>query len=225
MLFFNAMVGRFAFLRMLSCFLVGVVVFKTWQLSAKRMEKWAGALTLVASLGMLVAGFVWQVEVLMNVFLATLLYGLAFQKGPIAKLLASRVAVYLGTISFPLYVMHDVPLLWVQYFVSTHSPVCSTAQTLALVAAWVVGTVCLATVLHYTVEKPSHMWGRKWAGREVRTSREAVPALSSLVTAWDAQLASSGYRERSLPVATGRFTRMPATHNFQTSPHDTSMAR
>ena len=80
---------------------------------------------------------------------------------------ASRVVVFLGEISFPLYLVHFVPVLWLQYFLHVHGSTYSHAQVWVALLCWTGGCIAVATLLHYFVENPFHAWGRRWAGERV----------------------------------------------------------
>jgi len=158
-------IGQLADVRMASCFATGIAIFRLWTLAGESAAKWAGWITAVSAAGVLILCSISHGGILINFCFAALLYGLAFQHGIVNKLLASRVAVFLGEISFPLYLTHVVPLLWLWYFLpaNTSSPL----QRQASLICWAAGCMVVATLLHYFVEKPFHSMGRRWAGARV----------------------------------------------------------
>jgi peptidoglycan/LPS O-acetylase OafA/YrhL len=103
-----------------------------------------------------------------------LIFALGYRRGVVSSILASPVPVFLGRISFPLYLVHFVPLLWVNF----HAP--ATAGPWGAAVLWttyLAGCVGVATVLHYVVERPAHRLGRAWQGRDLRPEPEAAAAL------------------------------------------------
>ena len=166
-------IAQIAIVRMLSCLITGMAVFRLWSLTIETGKKWAGLITAASAAGILVRGLPFirgvlpHVNVQFNFFFASLLYGLAFKEGFVNKLLSSRTAVFLGEISFPLYLVHVAPLLWLRYFILLNAARYSTLQKSTALVCWAFGSILLATLLHYFVEKPFHAWGRRWAGTRV----------------------------------------------------------
>lgn len=89
---------------------------------------------------------------------ALLVFFLSFGVGGVDRFLSSRPAMFLGRISFPLYLVHQTPLLWLE----SHSqgagigPVAASGLLLACTAL----CIAAATALHYLVERPSHRWAQ-----------------------------------------------------------------
>jgi peptidoglycan/LPS O-acetylase OafA/YrhL len=69
--------------------------------------------------------------------------------------------MFLGRISFPLYLVHITPLIWVQYHVD--GPSLSPTSGVILIIGYISACIILAFLLHVIVERPSHRLGRKWA--------------------------------------------------------------
>lgn len=160
-------VQQMAFVRMLSCFVTGMAVCRLWSLADSSAERWAGWIATGSAAALLIVCSLTFGGVLINFLFATLLYGLAFQKGMVNALLASRAVVFLGEISFPLYLVHFVPVLWLQYLLRVHGATRSYAQVGVGLLCWATGCIAVATLLHYLVENPFHAWGRRWAGERV----------------------------------------------------------
>jgi peptidoglycan/LPS O-acetylase OafA/YrhL len=131
-------------------------------------KKWAGWITAVSTAGILLADLLPRGGLAFNFLFAALLYGLAFQQGAIKRLLSSRLMLFFGGISFPLYLVHVIPLLWLRYFLQANGAAYSPLQKSAALICWAVGCILTATLLHFYVEKPFHALGRKWAGERVR---------------------------------------------------------
>jgi peptidoglycan/LPS O-acetylase OafA/YrhL len=159
--------GQVAIVRMAACFVTGIAILRLAALSAESASKWAGWMTAISAAGILVAGSLPGGGILLNFFFAVLLYGLTFQRGVINKMLSGRVAVFLGEISFPLYLVHFMPLTWIKYEVLTNGAVYSAEWRHIALLCWFIGSLMLASILHYFVEKPVHALGRRWAGARV----------------------------------------------------------
>ncbi|MGD0632424.1 MAG: acyltransferase [Terracidiphilus sp.] len=160
-------IGQLATVRMISCFVTGIAIFRLWALAAESAAKSAGWIAAISAAGILIMCSLSHGGILVDFLFATLLYGLAFQRGIVNQMLASSVAVFLGEISFPLYLTHVVPLLWLWYFIPTYLASYSTLQKSAILVGWFAGCILVATLLHYYVEKPFHAMGRRWAGERI----------------------------------------------------------
>jgi peptidoglycan/LPS O-acetylase OafA/YrhL len=160
--------GQLAVVRMIACFVTGIAIFRLWTLTAESGMKWAGRITAISAAGIFIASLSYRGNAVFNFFFASLLYGLAFQRGFVNALLSSRIAVFLGEISFPLYLVHVVPLLWLRYFLLSNAAMYSHIQKSAALICWAAGCILMATFLHYFAEKPFHALGRRWAGARVR---------------------------------------------------------
>jgi peptidoglycan/LPS O-acetylase OafA/YrhL len=159
--------SQIAVVRMFACFLTGIAIFRLWTLAPEAHRKAAPWMASAAVACILITGQTYRGTVLMNFFFAVLLYALAFQQGIVSRLLSSRAAVFLGEISFPLYLIHVIPIFWLRYYLMTQGAPYTTLQRSAMLLAWLVGCFLMATLLHYFVEKPAHALGRRWAGARV----------------------------------------------------------
>ena len=164
---FSNCIGQIAVVRMVSCFAAGMAIQRLWALDTESAKKWAGWITAAAVAGILIADLLPRGGLAFNFLFASLLYGLAFQQGAINRLLSSRSMVFFGKISFPLYLIHVIPLLWLRYFLQANGAAYTSLQKLAALACWAMGCILAATLLHFFVEKPLHALGRKWAGERV----------------------------------------------------------
>jgi peptidoglycan/LPS O-acetylase OafA/YrhL len=171
---FQGEISQIAVVRMASCFITGIALYRLWILSAESGKRWAAwiaavsvGLLAVSAAGLLYRFFRIEGDFQFNFLFAALLYSLAFQQGIVNAILASRVAVFFGEISFPLYLVHVEPLLWLRYFMISNGASYSTLQKALALLGWAAGCILVATLLHYFVEKPFHAWGRSWAGARV----------------------------------------------------------
>jgi peptidoglycan/LPS O-acetylase OafA/YrhL len=163
-------IGQFAAMRMVSCFVAGVAVCRLWRLTPSLRGSLSAAITVLSSAGVLIAPLLPHGQVLVNFFFAALLYGLAFQNGLVNRVLASRQALFLGKISFPLYLVGVIPLMWLQYHISVAPPQMAqspSAIRIAIPIAYVMFCFMIATLLHYAVERPAHALGRQWVSGRV----------------------------------------------------------
>jgi peptidoglycan/LPS O-acetylase OafA/YrhL len=159
--------GQITVVRMAACLVAGMAMQRLWALDSESANKWAGWITAVSVLGLFLAALLPLGGLAFNFLFASLLYGLAFQQGAINRFLSSRLMVFFGGISFPLYLIHVIPLLWLRYFLQANGAAYSPLQKSAALACWAIGCILAATLLHSFVEKPFHALGRKWAGERV----------------------------------------------------------
>lgn len=171
------------------CFFAGALIpdvgarvartFRAWSRGA-RIASVAGALLVLGGFQRLWApdAFVDPLTTLASTlaaaFLVTIVY---FDPG--ARALRSRALLFLGEISYGLYLMH-LPVLFViahavaPLFPTPLEPMAAIALNLALGVATLALTVPLATMSYHALERPMQGWGRALA-RRVRTSGR-VPA-------------------------------------------------
>jgi peptidoglycan/LPS O-acetylase OafA/YrhL len=183
----QADIRQIAWVRMAACFLTGIAIYRCWVLTGEKGKRWASRNTYLSVLGILIStsgifnhGNAFHGDIQDNFLFALLLYGLAFRTGLIDKFLSSRPIFFLGEISFPLYLVHVMPLLWLRYDMSVNGAKYSVLTKSALLLCWVVGCILLATLLHYAVEKPFHAWGKVWAGARMDKKESAVVRIRSM---------------------------------------------
>ncbi len=90
-----------------------------------------------------------------------LIFCLSFGHGALHRLLASPPALWLGRISFPLYLVHLTPLLWLSSHVRLGA--LSGLDTAILLGGYLAFCLGLAGLLHYAIERPLHRWVRRGA--------------------------------------------------------------
>ena len=139
-------------LRCLASFYLGLVAFRFKDLVPAR----ASGVLAVLALGLLClkATDLWLIAVF-----AGLIMALSHDTGFTARLLQSRVAHWLGVISFALYLVHDL----VQKIVFRSFPVWGISPALPW-PVWAVlsltASLGIAALAHYCFEKPSRRWAR-----------------------------------------------------------------
>jgi peptidoglycan/LPS O-acetylase OafA/YrhL len=154
----NGDVFEWAILRMAGCFTAGIALYRLWRLWPALPPRWVAAGALAAVGAILALAFT-PFGVLLDFPFAALIFLLAYQKGVVNRLLASRVALFFGGISFPLYLLHVMPLKWLSYVVETQGLAAPIAD--AALLALLGGLVGLAYVLHRLIETPTHRWARR----------------------------------------------------------------
>jgi peptidoglycan/LPS O-acetylase OafA/YrhL len=166
---------RSAVIRMACCFIAGAGMARARAVAPPRVADTSAWLSVVATLFILAGCLVPGITVTLPLSYATLILALSFQRGPIARALSAPFVQFLGRISFPLYLLHVMPLLWLDYRLqSGHAAL---VPSIAALLLYVVLSVGLAALLHVAIERPSHRWGRRWArtGLQERDSRDAAP--------------------------------------------------
>jgi peptidoglycan/LPS O-acetylase OafA/YrhL len=163
----SADLGQISIVRMAAGLVAGIAMQRLWALTAEPAKKWVGWIPAVSVTGLFIADLLPRGGFAFNFLFAALLYGLAFQQGVVNRFLASRPMVFFGKISFPLYLVHVIPLLCLRYYLQVHDAAYSPWQKFATLACWAVGCILAATLLHDFVEKPIQAMGRKWAGKLV----------------------------------------------------------
>ncbi len=88
-----------------------------------------------------------------------LVYGLAANRGLANLLFSTPLAVWLGQISFPLYLLHVTALNWLRFGFARDSA--GQIERLAGTGLGLVFVLCLAWLLHVYVERPSHRFARR----------------------------------------------------------------
>jgi peptidoglycan/LPS O-acetylase OafA/YrhL len=112
-----------------------------------------------------------------------LVYGLAANRGLANRLFASPLAVWLGLVSFPLYLVHVTALNWLRF--GFHEDAAGNTERVLGLGLTLGFVFCLAWLLHIYVERPSHRFARItspfWRGRAKRNSTAPLPPSGSAV--------------------------------------------
>jgi peptidoglycan/LPS O-acetylase OafA/YrhL len=169
---------RSSVMRMGCCFIAGAALARAHAVAPQRLADSSAWLTVVAALLILTCCLVPSVTVVLPFAYATLILGLAFQRGPIDRALSAPFVQFLGRISFPLYLLHVTPLLWLGYRLqSGHA---AAVLSIAALLLYVPLSIGLAALLHVAVERPSHRWGRRWGrpAQQERDRHEVAPELA-----------------------------------------------
>ena len=150
-----------ALVRMSGYFLAGICLRRAAELITTPPATWKlNAVSLATTAAMLILPFSPIGGGFMPIAFAILIFVLYFQRSVAEAILSSRIALFLGKISFPLYLLHVMPLLAFNY----HANAQSTSPGryligLTVLLAWLLAT---AWVLHRWVEMPVHRFARRF---------------------------------------------------------------
>lgn len=146
--------------RMALCFGAGTTLYRLRQLAPSGLARHAAAgAALSAACVLVLCRNAWLVAALPLDFAALILF-LSYRRGLVDRLLSTRAALFLGRISFPLYLVHQIPLMWVMYQV-LEGPLWDGRFRLAIIAGYLGAMLAIAYLLHIAVERPAHAWARR----------------------------------------------------------------
>ncbi len=154
--------GAFALIRMAFCFSAGACLCRVFQLvEVARLP--AAVLTLI-SVALIGVSF-WQDRLGLFSFFgfAGLIFGLAYQSGPVDRLLTTGPMMFLGRISFSFYLVHATPLLLFDWFAGHELRDASVLMKSTALTGLVVACFVVATLMYHLVEIPFQRIGRRVA--------------------------------------------------------------
>jgi len=170
----NNPTGTFGSVRMFFCFVAGICLYRCYQLAPEYLASWASAITCLALVFIAITLFFPPAPVLDAFGFAALIFGLAYQRGPVNRILESRLSLYLGKISFSFYMSHFLII----NIISWTAERWLTTQGLGVKAAALLALsmLCLAaaSLLYAWVERPSQR-----LGRYLNKSRESGAGIAS----------------------------------------------
>ncbi len=139
-------------LRCLASFYIGLVAYRFKDLMPSRasLPLLAGAIVMLCFRDT----DLWLVAVF-----AALIMALSHDEGSVARVLQSRVAYWLGVVSFALYLVHDI----IQKIIFKSFPVWGIGlqvPKMAWVFISIAVSIAIAACAHYYYEKPSRRWAR-----------------------------------------------------------------
>ena len=157
-------VTRLGILRGFGGFIAGAAMCRYVSLTPgyDRAAGWA-ALASVAMIGVLLT--LPRFTILMPFAFAALISSLSYQQGIVNALLSKVPIVFLGKISFSLYLVHYTPLAVLEWLFTSEVLPNTTATVLASITAYAVTVLLLSIFLHYTVERPCQRLGHTLVGR------------------------------------------------------------
>lgn len=153
-------IGTWASVRMGGCFIGGVALCRAWrllpQLDVRIVRTGAiAAVVAIVAIGLLPIGGQW-----IDLPSAGLIFCLAYREGIVDRALSSRVAMFFGHVSFPLYLLHVMALRWLSYFLFSHS--LGWPLSAMMLATAIVALMAVSYGLHRLIERPTHRWAREW---------------------------------------------------------------
>lgn len=151
--------GAFGIARMAGGFVCGAYLARAFHLTPRLSARSASGLALVAAAGLCLACAVPSLMVLSLVSSALLVIALAYGAGGVSRCLSTRPLLWLGRISFPLYLVHMEPIKWLAYRVRISPPRGDGLE--GLLVACVAACLIAAYLLHVLVERPTHRLARR----------------------------------------------------------------
>ena len=155
--------GRIGQIRVVCEFAVGVAAFRLWRLPEVQRLPWT-AITLVA-LGVLSALILLdmpELDFVLVLLVVPSVMGLARHRGPLVQGLSVRPMVYLGEISYSVYLVHALAIQTVDWGLRRAGIVLQPAPEIgwAFLAASIVLSLAGGALLFHVVEKPARHWLR-----------------------------------------------------------------
>jgi peptidoglycan/LPS O-acetylase OafA/YrhL len=155
--------GTFGLIRCVFSFIAGSLMARAFLLGAESDPVAArrGGWLSWASVGFIAATLAVQPLNMFAVFgFCGLIYALAFQRGGVNRLMSSAPMMFLGRISFSLYIIHYVPLKISVWLLQTQFPQATLPMRAAIVVAIPAIIVLLAMLTHAAVERPFQRYAR-----------------------------------------------------------------
>lgn len=146
-------------IRMACCFTAGAALHGLRIRAPGWLRPWAGTIAGCCCGALLLCCIRPAFALAIPPLFVLLIFALSFQTGWVNRLLASRPAVFLGRISFPLYLLHLMPLLWLRHHIAAQPH--NMPAALAIIIGFLSVNLLLATILNYVVERPAHRWGKR----------------------------------------------------------------
>ena len=166
--------GRLSIIRGMTCFPAGVLLYRVgaFQPGEGSGTRWGAPVALASVVGLLLVLLIPRAAVLAPFCFAGVIMGARFGRGVVNAVLSSRTAVFLGEISFALYLVHLVPLNVLLWNAERDRAGPGTASVALVVYLAVV--ILLALALHELVELPAQRYGRRLIGRSFK--RPVMPS-------------------------------------------------
>lgn len=166
-----------ALVRMACYFSGGVALSRLCRVWPAPKSRTADALGYAAIGG--IALTIWQPQFVgaITYLFAILISVLAFQTPFLSPLFSNRLVLFLGRISFPVYLLQIMSLRWIDYLVLRDGITAPTSTV--ILCLWAIGLVILAWLLHLLVERPAQRWAKRHIpGRPpLASASEVAPAV------------------------------------------------
>ena len=169
--------GTFGLIRMIFAFVAGMSMMRCFQLLPDHSQ--LGGPVAMGSMVFIAAALMVRSANMFVVFgFCGLIFGLAFQQGPVNALMSSRLAMFLGRISFSLYMIHYVPLKLSIWLLQTQFAAAGLGFRIFCLVAIVVLCLVLAVATHHYVEIRSQRYARqilrKWQSNNYAPLRRKI---------------------------------------------------
>jgi len=155
--------GRVGQIRVVCEFAVGVALFRLWRAPALSALPWT-AIALASIGGIVAVGLLAdrRSDYLLILLMAPLILALARRDGGAARLMALRPVVYLGEISYSVYLVHAPAVQAADWTLRRldAAPQASAALGWAFMAASMALSLAGGALLFHIVEKPARFWLR-----------------------------------------------------------------
>lgn len=168
--------GTFGSVRMIFCFMAGLCLHRCHQLAPAAAADLASGLAGLALLFIAATLFVRTAPVLDAFGFAALIFGLAYQRGPVNRMLQSRLALFFGRLSFSFYLIHLLIISIISW--SLGHWLRAQGVSVRIASVFVIFLLCLlaAAVLYELVERPSQRLGRRLVQRVA--AGPAIPVIA-----------------------------------------------
>lgn len=181
----NNPTGTFGSVRMFFCFVAGICLYRCFQLAPEYLASWASAITWLAVVFIAITLFVPSAPVFDAFGFAALVFGLAYQRGPVNRMLESRLSSYLGKISFSFYLSHFLIINIVSWAAEDWLTTRGLAVKAAALLALLLLCLAVASVLYDWVERPSQRFGR-YLVKSWESDADAAPAAAETLASSNA---------------------------------------
>lgn len=128
------------------------------------------ALASVAAVGVLL--IFPNLGILIPLAFTVLIGALSYQRGIVSAMLSSRPMMFLGKVSFSIYLVHYTPLAVLEWLFINNTLPNTTSGVTASVLLYITAVLLLSLLLHYAVERPCQHMGR----RSIRRSERRLQA-------------------------------------------------
>jgi len=157
-----------ALIRMAGYFSAGVALRRAAELwTPQASQLTMGAISLIASATLAVLTLLPAGGGIMPLAEAVLIFSLYFECGIINRLLSSQPAMFLGKISFPLYLLHVMPILAANYFSRIHKVTDLVYHAIIIIT--LAAVIAISWILHRLVERRAHSFSQTF-GRPLYSS-------------------------------------------------------
>ena len=154
-------------LRIAGEFAAGCLLYRAWTLGFGASWRWGWIGTLVFVLSIALTR--WHLSAWVALCFPVVVYALAWNRGPLAQIFGNRVVVFVGEISYSIYLTHWILIKCMARFVPAISDP-SDLELAGIIGASFALVLGVSTLTYYAVERPARRRLRRWIGTERRTA-------------------------------------------------------